>query len=66
MRLIAGSDWSIAFNSSSANALSDAKLLERIGRELRHVYEDTVEEPVPNHLAAILDRLNEHDPTRDP
>lgn len=65
MKMMAGSDWSISLNQSSASVLSDARLLERIGRELRNVYEEVVEEPVPSYLASILDRLEQPDEAAD-
>jgi len=38
-------------------ALSDVELLAEIGRELRSVYNDLFREPVPEHLVAIIERL---------
>ena len=40
-----------------ARPLSDVELLAEIGRELRAVYDDLFREPVPEHLAAIIEKL---------
>ena len=37
--------------------LSDAELLAEIGRALRRVYSELLREPIPEHLAAIIERL---------
>jgi hypothetical protein len=42
-------------------ALSDVELLAEIGRELRSVYNDLFREPVPEHLVAIIERLEGRD-----
>ena len=42
-------------------ALSDVELLAQIGRELRSVYNDLFREPVPEHLVAIIERLEGRD-----
>jgi hypothetical protein len=41
--------------------LSDVELLAEIGRELRAVYNDLFREPVPEHLARIIERLEARD-----
>ncbi|HEX8165343.1 MAG TPA: NepR family anti-sigma factor [Beijerinckiaceae bacterium] len=41
-------------------ALSDMELLAEIGRELRSVYTELLREPIPEHLAAIIERLEPH------
>ena len=64
MKVVAGSDWSVGLNHG-ATSLSDAKLLERIGRELRSTYEGIVEEPMPAQFASILDRLDAREPPSD-
>lgn len=63
MKMMTGGDWSIALNPSSRNALSDSRLLLRIGKELRSVYETVVEEPMPDQLASIVARLEQRDET---
>jgi hypothetical protein len=37
--------------------LSDAELLAEIGCALRNVYSELLREPIPEHLAAIIERL---------
>jgi len=32
---------------------------DRIGRQLRDMYAELMDQPVPEHLAALLNRLNE-------
>lgn len=58
-KMMSRGDWSIALNQGGPNAVSDPRLLKRIGRELRSVYDEVVEAPVPDHLADILRRLDE-------
>jgi hypothetical protein len=59
--LIAGGDWSLGLNRSAGDSLSHAYLLARIGRELRRTYGDPAEEPVPDHMAELLRRLDRND-----
>ncbi len=42
------------------NVLSDAELLTAITRDLRAIYSDVIREPLPDRLAAALDRLEFH------
>ena len=37
--------------------LSDAELLDEIGRALRSVYSELLREPIPERLATIIERL---------
>jgi hypothetical protein len=37
--------------------LSDVEFLAEIGRELRSVYSELLREPLPEHLAVIIDKL---------
>ncbi len=39
------------------NVLSDTELLAAITRDLRTIYSDVIREPLPEKLAAALDRL---------
>ena len=39
------------------NVLSDTELLAAITRDLRAIYSDVIREPLPDKLAAALDRL---------
>lgn len=40
--------------------LSDTELLAAITRDLRAIYSDVIREPLPERLAATLDRLELH------
>jgi hypothetical protein len=42
------------------NVLSDTELLAAITRDLRAIYSDVIREPLPDRLAAALDRLEYH------
>ena len=42
------------------NVLSDTELLAAITRDLRAIYSDVIREPLPDRLAATLDRLEFH------
>jgi Anti-sigma factor NepR len=53
---IVGSDWSVGLNSPTS--IGQAKLLQVLGRALRQDYERLVREPLPDRLAAIVDRLD--------
>ncbi len=41
------------------NPLSDAELLDAIMRDLRTVYSDIIKQPLPDELAAALQRLKD-------
>lgn len=42
------------------SVLSDTELLAAITRDLRAIYSDVIREPLPERLAAALDRLELH------
>ncbi len=42
------------------SVLSDTELLAAITRDLRAIYSDVIREPLPEKLAAALDRLEVH------
>ena len=52
--------WSVAPSSSGSN-LSDPTLLASLGRDLRAVYTEVVKEPIPDHLASLVRRLESRD-----
>ena len=66
MPLTSGGDWSLGLNSLSRDSLSHAELLSPIGYRLRTIYTDVLQEPLPDHLAVIIERLDEEQgrPTR--
>jgi hypothetical protein len=55
-RLVAGADWSVGLNAPTS--LSHARLLLDLGQRLRPAYDDIVSEPVPEHLARIVQRID--------
>lgn len=61
MKMRTGGEWSMALNQGGSNRMADAKMLRSIGRELQSVYGDVVEDPVPDHLADILRRLDQRE-----
>jgi hypothetical protein len=63
--IVAGSDWSLGFNRVAGDSQSYAYLLERIGRELQRTYGDPKGEPVPEHLAHLVRRLEKSDEKPD-
>ena len=47
-------------NEAKPNLLSDTELLAVITRDLRAIYSDVIRAPLPEKLAAALDRLEFH------
>jgi hypothetical protein len=43
-----------------SSVLSDAELLAAITHDLREIYSDVIRQPLPDRLAAALDRLELH------
>ncbi len=58
MKFMTAADWSVGLNAMSSDSLSDAYVMARIGGDLQRVYKDVLEEPLPEHLAVILERLD--------
>jgi hypothetical protein len=56
-----GGDWSVGLNSASANTLADTEVLARFGVGLRALYKDVLREPVPDHLAPLVNKLKERE-----
>ena len=61
-----GGDWSVGLNSASANTLADAEVLARFGVGLRALYKDVLREPVPDHLAPLVNKLKEREGVAEP
>jgi Anti-sigma factor NepR len=57
---------SLGLNSASRATLTDALLVGRIGRELRSLYQDVVNGPLPENLAVLVQRLAERDGQSNP
>jgi hypothetical protein len=58
MHVVSGSDWSVGLNSRSNNSLTDTVMLSRIGRDLRGLYQDLLDEPLPEFLAVFVRELD--------
>lgn len=61
-QLMAGGDWSVGLNAPTS--LSHAKLLLDLGQRLRPAYDDVFNEPVPDHLADLVRRLDQQPGSR--
>ncbi len=55
MPFITGGDWSVGLNTGTS--LQQAEILTVLGRGLQNLYDDIVEEGVPEHLAPFLEQL---------
>ena len=62
MQMVHAPDWSVGLNSrssnASSNALTDTVMLSRIGSGLRGLYQDLLEEPLPEFLALFVRELD--------
>jgi hypothetical protein len=50
--------WHLHQSSTPSRGISDSALMSEIGRDLRSVYTDLVKEPLPEHLACIVRKLD--------
>lgn len=55
-----GGDWSVGLN------LADTEVLARVGVGLRALYKDVLREPVPDHLAPLVNKLKEQEGAAEP
>ena len=58
MQVVHAPDWSVGLNSRSANSLTDTVMLTRLGSGMRGLYEDLLEEPLPEFLALFVRELD--------
>jgi anti-sigma factor NepR-like protein len=58
MQVVFGPDWSVGLNSRSSNALTDTVMLSRIGNGLRGLYQDLLDEPLPEFLTGFVRELD--------
>ena len=58
MQVAFGPDWSVGLNSRSSHVLTDTVMLSRLGSGLRGLYEDLLEEPLPEFLALFVRELD--------
>lgn len=56
MKVVTDGTWK-RDDARLAPTSSDARLLAEIGRGLRSVYDEFVHEPVPQHMAALIAKL---------
>ena len=56
MPFITGGDWSVGINTGTS--LQQAEILTVLGRGLQKLYDDVVEEGVPEHLAQYVEKLD--------
>jgi hypothetical protein len=57
MKVVPGSDWTTGLNSASTSTLTGAQWLTGLGASLRDTYDDVVRSPLPEELAAAVERL---------
>ena len=57
MPFMTGGDWSVGLNARTS--LDQADMLRLLGRRLQDTYKALVEEPLPEHLTDIIDKLPE-------
>ena len=65
MRLVVRDDIGAAQGRSLTQPPSDRQLLAEIGRDLKSVYRDVLKEPLPEHLAALVRKLEGRTRTPD-
>ena len=58
MQVVHAPDWSVGLNSRSANSLTDTVMLTRLGSGMRGLYQDLLEEPLPEFLALFVRELD--------
>ncbi len=63
MQVVHAPDWSVGLNSRSSNSLTDTVMLSRLGSDLRGLYRDILDEPLPEFLAVFIRELEEREQT---
>ena len=58
MQVVHAPDWSVGLNSRSANSLTDTVMLTRLGSGMRGLYQDLLDEPLPEFLAVFVRELD--------
>ena len=66
MQVVHAHDWSVSLNSRSANSLTDTVMLSRLGNGLRGLYQDILDDPLPEFLALFVRELEELEEDDDP
>jgi hypothetical protein len=57
-----GWKWLSAEAATTVNARSERPDLVRLGTRLRNLYENVVDEPLPDRFTGLLTRLEQHRP----
>ncbi len=57
------SQWRWDMNNVASDGLQRANLLGCVSRTLRSAYQDTIEAPLPGHLAALVAQLDADEQT---
>jgi len=65
MQMVHAPEWSVGLNSRSSHALTDTVMLSRIGSGLRGLYQDLLDEPLPEFLALFVRELDGRERTRE-
>jgi len=66
MQVVFGPDWSVGLNSRSSNALTGTVALSRLGSGLRGLYQDILDEPLPEFVALFIRELESREQADDP
>jgi hypothetical protein len=66
MQVVSGADWSVGLNSFSSNALTDTRVLAKLGLGLRGLYQGLTEEPLPEFLVMFVRELEEREQGQEP
>ena len=66
MQVVHAPDWSVGLNSRSAKSLTDTVMLSRLGNGLRGLYQDILDDPLPEFLALFVRELEERGQADDP
>jgi len=63
MQVVHAPDWSVGLNSRSSNSLTDTVMLSRLGSGMRGLYQDLLDEPLPEFLSLFVRELDEGERT---
>ena len=61
MQVVYAPDWSVGLNSRSSNSLTDIVMLSRLGSGMRGLYNDLLDEPIPEFLAMFIRELEKRE-----
>ena len=66
MQVVSAPNWSVGPSSRSSNSLTGTVMLSRLGSGLRGLYQDLLDEPLPEFLALFVRELEDREPTNEP